>query len=127
MNDSGYAVGAAVRFYRLPIGQILIIADDVSLPFGALRLRLGGSSGGHNGLKSVQSSLNSDAFARLRVGIGQPHGRQSLDAFVLSPFSEKEREELMAVKERACAGALMWMCTDPQKAMSKINVQEPSI
>ena len=69
MNLSGEAVGALARYYKLDIGDLLVVADDVNLPLGRLRARAGGSAGGHNGFKSVTQHLGSDAYARLRVGV----------------------------------------------------------
>src|ERR1700741_2983475 len=71
MNSSGETVGALVGFYRLPLKQLLVAVDDADLPFGEIRLRPGGSSGGHHGLESIEQHLNTREFARLRIGIGR--------------------------------------------------------
>ncbi|NWK55194.1 aminoacyl-tRNA hydrolase [Verrucomicrobiaceae bacterium N1E253] len=110
MNESGQSVGAAVRFYKLEPEQVLVVYDDVSLPFGARRFRMSGSAGGHNGMKSIISHLGSDRFPRLKLGIGmdsrpaelagaegeaaknKPGG--SLVGHVLGKFSVEERNEL---------------------------------
>lgn len=110
MNESGQSVGAAVRFYKIQPEQVLVVYDDVSLPFGARRFRMAGSAGGHNGMKSIISHLGSDRFPRLKLGIGadsQPaevpvnerkpakSGRSgSLVGHVLGKFSVEERNEL---------------------------------
>jgi PTH1 family peptidyl-tRNA hydrolase len=76
MNLSGEAVGALLSWYKLPASDLIVVTDDMDLPFGRLRLRLKGSAGGHNGLKSIIESLGTLEFPRLRVGIGRPPGRQ---------------------------------------------------
>lgn len=124
MNECGPSVRATAQFYQLAPEQILVIADDVALPFGNLRLRLCGSSGGHNGLKSVKNALDSDNFARLRVGIGCPTSAQALDSFVLGQFPAYERSHLPSLKMRACEGALAWVHMDGQSAMNWVNAKD---
>lgn len=102
MNESGIAVGKAASYYRVPPDRILVISDDMDLPFGTIRLRPGGSAGGQRGLLSVISSLGTDAFPRLRVGIGRPPGNAI--NYVLQPFSLEERQslpEILDVSARA--------------------------
>lgn len=100
MNESGQSVGAAMRFYKWQPEQILVVYDDVSLPFGCLRFRAGGSAGGHNGIKSIISHLGSDRFPRLKLGIGnatqegQKNAGGSLIGHVLGKFSPDEQNEL---------------------------------
>ena len=93
MNESGQSVGAALRFYKWQPEQVLVVYDDVSLPFGSLRYRASGSAGGHNGMKSIISHLGSDRFPRLKIGIGgaKPGG---MVGHVLGEFSTDERNEL---------------------------------
>ena len=120
MNHSGEAVRAVATAKQIPSDRILIIADDIATPLGSLRLRLRGSSGGHNGLKSVEHSLQTPCFARLRVGIGQP-GDQPLDDFVLGKFTNLESGCLPPILEQAAAAALRWTCEDHSRLMSDIN------
>lgn len=95
MNNSGEAVSEAARFYKIAPENILVIFDDASLPVGKLRLRKSGSAGGHNGLKSIIYHLNSDAFPRVKIGIGEkPHPDMDLADWVLSPFSKEEQKVL---------------------------------
>jgi PTH1 family peptidyl-tRNA hydrolase len=75
MNDSGRAVGALLRFYKIPVERLLVIFDDLDLPFGVIRLRADGGAGGHNGMRSIIQHLGGNQFARLRIGIGRPLGR----------------------------------------------------
>ena len=93
MNESGQSVGAAMRFYKWQPEQVLVVYDDVSLPFGALRFRMAGSAGGHNGIKSIINHLSGESFPRLKIGIGQakPGG---MVGHVLGKFSTDEQNEL---------------------------------
>src|SRR5277367_6670690 len=87
MNLSGETVGALKDFYQLPLKQILVAVDDADLPFGEIRLRANGSSGGHHGLESIEQHLASREFARLRIGIGRTSdGRREIADYVLAPF-----------------------------------------
>ncbi|XP_054787057.1 peptidyl-tRNA hydrolase, chloroplastic [Prosopis cineraria] len=95
MNSSGESVGAIVSYYKIPLKQVLVIFDDLDLPFAKLRLLPKGGHGGHNGMKSVISHLKgSSDFPRLRIGIGRPPGKMDSVAFVLRSFTKQEREEL---------------------------------
>ncbi len=93
MNESGQSVGAAVRFYKWKPEEVLVIYDDVSLPTGTLRFRMAGSAGGHNGVKSIISHLQSDQFPRLKIGIGES-GSGNMVGHVLGKFSKAEQNEL---------------------------------
>lgn len=94
MNESGGPVAALVRFFKVDPARLLVIHDELDIPFAAIRLKLGGGEGGHNGLRSVANSLGTKDFVRVRVGIGRPPGRQDPADFVLSNFSGAERREL---------------------------------
>jgi len=100
MNESGQSVGAALRFYKWEPEQILVVYDDVSLPFGALRFRKSGSAGGHNGIRSIISHLGNDQFPRLKLGIGNMRQEEkkkaggSLTGHVLGKFSTEEQNQL---------------------------------
>ena len=92
MNESGLAVRKVLARERAPLGEVLVVVDDFALPFGKLRFREGGGAGGHNGLRSIMDELESEAFSRLRVGIGAPDGR-FID-HVLTKFEPDERQRL---------------------------------
>ncbi|XP_019424579.1 PREDICTED: peptidyl-tRNA hydrolase, mitochondrial-like [Lupinus angustifolius] len=95
MNSSGESVGAIVSYYKIPLKQVLVIFDDLDLPFAKLRLLPKGGHGGHNGMKSVINHLKgNNGFPRLRIGIGRPPGKMDPVGFVLRPFTKQEREEL---------------------------------
>lgn len=101
MNESGGPVVAVARFYKVPIDRIVVVHDDLDLPFGSLRLKLGGGDGGHNGLRSVSSALGSKDYLRVRFGIGRPPGRQDPADFVLREFGAAERRDLAFHVDRA--------------------------
>lgn len=94
MNESGGPVAAVRDFFKVPVESIVVIHDELDLPFGVLRVKRGGGDGGHNGLRSLRSALGTGEFARVRVGIGRPPGRQDPADYVLRDFSAAERKEL---------------------------------
>jgi PTH1 family peptidyl-tRNA hydrolase len=101
MNESGGPVAAARDFYKVPVERIVVVHDELDIPYGALRLKAGGGDNGHNGLKSLRRSLGSGEFLRVRFGIGRPPGRMDAAAFVLRDFSAAERKELDFYVDRA--------------------------
>ncbi|HET9996004.1 MAG TPA: aminoacyl-tRNA hydrolase [Nocardioides sp.] len=104
MNESGGAVSTLAKFYKVPPERIIAVHDELDIPYGSLRIKLGGGDNGHNGLRSMRSSLGTGDFYRVRVGIGRPPGRQDPADFVLSNYSAAERKELeMNVVEAADA------------------------
>lgn len=94
MNTTGGPIKQLATFYKVQPDHLIVIHDELDIPFGALRIKLGGGDNGHNGLRSLRSSLGSGDFYRIRVGIGRPPGRQDVSDFVLSDFSSTERKEL---------------------------------
>jgi PTH1 family peptidyl-tRNA hydrolase len=94
MNESGGAVAALVTFYKVPPQHLVVVHDELDLPFEVLRVKLGGGDNGHNGVRSIRSALGTGEFHRVRVGVGRPPGRQSPADFVLSDFAKAERELL---------------------------------
>jgi len=94
MNESGGQVAGLARFFRVPPERLLVVHDELDIPFAELRLKRGGGEGGHNGLRSISRSLATKEYCRLRVGIGRPPGRQDAADFVLRDFSPTERKEL---------------------------------
>lgn len=101
MNESGGPVVNAARFYKVPPARIVVVHDDLDLPFGALRLKRGGGDGGHNGLRSITAALGDKEYARVRFGIGRPPGRQDPADYVLREFASAERKELAFLVDRA--------------------------
>jgi PTH1 family peptidyl-tRNA hydrolase len=101
MNDSGGAVRALLDFYRVPPERLVVVHDELDLPLGALRVKLGGGDNGHNGLKSLRAALGTGEFHRVRVGIGRPPGSQAPADFVLRPFAAGERPAIDTAVARA--------------------------
>lgn len=96
MNDSGGPIAALCAFYKVPAERVVVVHDELDLPFESLRVKLGGGDNGHNGLRSVRAALGTGDFFRVRVGIGRPPGRQSPADFVLSDYTAAERRVLPA-------------------------------
>ena len=94
MNRSGQSVAALARFYRITPAEILVVHDELDIPAGDVRVKLGGGEGGHNGLRSISSSLGTKDYLRVRVGIGRPPGRMDAADYVLRDFGTVERKEL---------------------------------
>jgi peptidyl-tRNA hydrolase, PTH1 family len=109
MNESGVAVGGVSGYYRLPASQIVVIHDELDLPFGIIRLKRGGGDNGHNGLRSVTAHLGTRDYYRVRIGIGRPPGRMGPAAYVLRDFGAPEREELPFLLDRAADAVEMLM------------------
>lgn len=101
MNESGGPVAALRDYFQVPPDRMVVLHDELDIPFGALRVKLGGGDNGHNGLRSVRRSLGSGEFARVRFGIGRPPGRLDPATFVLRDFSPAERKELPLLLDRA--------------------------
>ena len=101
MNESGGPVAGLRGFYHLPPERIVVIHDELDLPFGAIRLKLGGGDNGHNGLRSVTAALGTREYYRVRFGISRPPGRMDPAAYVLRDFTAAEREELPVLVDRA--------------------------
>jgi PTH1 family peptidyl-tRNA hydrolase len=129
MNRSGQAVSAAMRFHDLGLLDLLVVVDDIHLPCGTVRMRAGGSSGGHNGLADVQrhvavfaeaASRPATDYARLRVGVDEP-GRVPLEAYVLSAFSPGQWAQMQVALNQAAEAVQYWACHGVEKAMNRFN------
>ena len=125
MNLSGEAVACAAGRLQLEPSEILIVSDDMDLPLGKLRLRRGGSDGGHNGLKSVISELGSADFLRLRLGIGRPERRAEVVDHVLSAFTPEEQKLFDAELEDAVKAVKLVLSVPLNMAMNEVNRREP--
>lgn len=97
MNESGGPVKAAADYAKVTIDRIIVVQDELDIPFGSIRIKVGGGDGGHNGVKSIKKSFGSGDFTRVRVGIDRPPGRQDPADYVLRSFSSNERRELAQV------------------------------
>lgn len=122
MNLSGEAAGEAARFYKLDPAHVLVISDDVDLPLGKLRIRTGGSAGGHNGLKSIIQHLGSDQFPRLKVGVGgKPHPDYDMADWVLGKLQGEDKNVMDQAVKRAADAVECLLRDGPQKAMNRFN------
>ena len=119
MNLSGKAVLAAGRFYKLEPEDLLVISDDLALPVGRVRMRASGSAGSHNGLKNIIDRLGTDAWCRLRIGIGEAIGVPSV--YVLSRFDERELAGMDMVWPWACDAVESWVSHGPDLTMTRYN------
>ena len=117
MNLSGETVGAVKNFYQLPLGQLVVAADDADLPLGTIRLRAEGSSGGHHGLESIEQHVASREFARLKIGIGRKDGLREITNHVLGRFDSTENELMEKVLDRAVGQVETWLDAGIEKAM----------
>lgn len=122
MNLSGQCIAPLVQTHQIPLSQILVIHDELDLPFGRMLLKQGGGSGGHNGLKSLDEELGSRDYARLRFGIGRPEDPdQDIAAYVLSPFAQDQQETLVELLTQATE-MVETCCTEGlNKAMNRWN------
>lgn len=121
MNESGSAVAGLVRKLRVPLSGLLVVYDDLDLPFGRLRLRARGSAGGHRGLASIIASLGSQEFPRLRVGIDRPGPGLDPADYVLSPFTSPERAELPDILDKAAEAIRLVIAVGLDGAMNRVN------
>ena len=115
MNESGGPVRAALAYYKLDPSNLLVVHDDIDLPFGRFRLQVGGGSGGHNGIRSVEKSLGTKEFSRLKIGVGRPPGSMDPADFVLRNFTKKEQPEADLMIVDAAEVTELWL-TDRVKA-----------
>jgi peptidyl-tRNA hydrolase, PTH1 family len=121
MNLSGQAVSSLIRFYKIPLDHILVMHDDLDLPFGTLRMRPEGGSGGQKGLGSIIEQLGTQAFPRLRVGIGRPPGRMQAADYVLQSFPSEDQVLLSGVLTRARDAALTFVRNGLEQSMNLFN------
>ena len=122
MNLSGEAIAQAMSFYKIPIENVLVIFDDISLDVGVMRIRRKGSAGGHNGLKSIIECCGSEDFPRIKIGIGKkPHPDYDLKDWVLGRFTDEEREKLSGVFANVLPAAELIVQGKTGDAMNKFN------
>ena len=121
MNLSGNAVRYWLQKLGLPQERLMVICDDINLPFGTIRLRRSGSDGGHNGLKNICELLESQDWARLRIGVGHEFAEGQQIDFVLGEFSAEQRAEIPALAKKVVAGLRTWAFVGIDQAMSQVN------
>jgi PTH1 family peptidyl-tRNA hydrolase len=111
MNESGGAVKQVATFYKVPPERIVVVHDEIDLPFDTMRVKLGGGDNGHNGLRSLRGALGTGDFYRVRIGVGRPPGRQDVADFVLSDYSAAERK-LVPLQVMSAADAVECLVTE---------------
>ena len=123
MNLSGLAVKPLLKKYKIDLSGLLVVCDDLDLEFGRLKLKTGGSCAGHQGIKSIIASVNSQEFPRLRVGIGRPPNHLEASEFVLLPFVREERVKLAGIIKSATDCCCTWISDGAVEAMNMFNKQ----
>lgn len=122
MNLSGDAIVQAANFYKVPPKRVIVVSDETALPIGRLRIRRGGSAGGHNGLKSVIARLGTDQFPRIRLGVGdKPHPDYDMADWVLSAFKGQDAADMELVAKKAADAVECYITEGADRAMNKFN------
>ena len=123
MNLSGKAVRYWMNELKIPVENIMVISDDLNIPFGTLRLRKNGSAGGHNGLTNITELIGTQEYARIRVGIGNDFGRGQQVGFVLGELSKEEKGEMEGICKRVIDGVKAWATIGVDRAMNTVNTK----
>ena len=123
MNLSGKAVRYWMNELKIPVENLLVISDDLNIPFGTLRLRKNGSAGGHNGLTNINEMIGTQDYARIRVGIGNEFGRGQQVNYVLGELSREELTEMEDISKRVIEGVKAWATIGPDRAMNFVNTK----
>lgn len=123
MNLSGNAVRYWMDKFNVPIERLLIICDDLNLPFGTLRMRKKGSDGGHNGLKNIQELIGTQNYARIRAGIGNDFNKGGQIDFVIGQFNTDEEDKIPSICEKATEGIKSFITIGPERTMSSFNAK----
>lgn len=123
MNLSGNAVRYWLQELDIPLENLMIICDDINLPFGTVRMRMNGSNGGHNGLGNIEELLQSREYARIRIGVGHEFSEGNQISFVLAPFSDEQFLQIPELEKRVAAGVKTWALAGGQKAMTELNTK----
>ena len=124
MNSSGDAVRRCIDYYKVPVDELLVVCDDIALPLGVMRIRAKGSTGGHNGLKSVEAHLGTDHYMRFRIGVGSPSRRHDLIDHVLGKFTSEEKPIVDEMVKKAAEVLLLYVQKGSAAAMQKANARE---
>ena len=126
MNLSGKAVRYWMNELDIPLENLMVISDDLNIPFGTLRLRKGGSAGGHNGLSNINELIGTQDYARIRVGIGNDFGRGHQVDFVLGELSDEQKKQMEEISKRAIEGIKAWALMGADRAMNIVNTRPKS-
>ena len=123
MNLSGKAVKYWMNELKIPVENLMVISDDLNIPFGTLRLRKNGSAGGHNGLTNINELIGTQDYARIRVGIGNEFGRGQQVDYVLGRLTDEEMEIMPEVSKKVIEGIKAWATIGPDRAMNVVNIR----
>ena len=123
MNLSGKAVRYWMNELKIPVENIIVLSDDLNIPFGTLRLRKNGSAGGHNGLTNITELIGTQEYARIRIGIGNDFGRGQQVGFVLGELSKEEKDEMESISKRVIDGVKAWATIGADRAMNTVNTK----
>ena len=124
MNESGGPVGRLARWYKVPASDLVVVHDEIDIPFGEVRVKVGGGTAGHNGLGSLVSHLGTKDFIRVRVGVGRPRGRSGAVDHVLNGFSSAERKVLPDLLDRAADAVERMLEVGVERAMNEVNTRD---
>jgi peptidyl-tRNA hydrolase, PTH1 family len=122
MNESGRPVSALVRYFKIAVERLVVVHDEIDIPFGEVRVKVGGGTAGHNGLNSIVPHLGKD-FVRVRVGVGRPRGRREAADHVLAEFTSGERKELPFMVDRAADAVEAVLERGTERAMNEVNTR----
>lgn len=123
MNESGRPVAALLRFYKVEPSNLVVVHDELDIPFGDIRVKFGGGVAGHNGLKSIAQHLGTKEFVRIRFGISRPPGQRDAAGHVLSDFAKKERDDLPSLIDRATDAVKLVVEDGLERAMNQMNTR----
>jgi peptidyl-tRNA hydrolase, PTH1 family len=124
MNESGRPLRAVASFYKIDAGQIVVLHDEIDIPFGDVRIKSGGGTAGHNGLKSIVAHLGTQDFTRVRIGVSRPPSSRGATGHVLGDFSAAEREALPAVLDLAADAVERILDVGVERAMNELNTRK---
>ena len=127
MNLSGKAVRYWMNELKIPVENLLVISDDLNIPFGTIRLRKNGSAGGHNGLTNINELIGTQEYARIRVGIGNDFGRGQQVGYVLGELSDEEKTQMTEITKRVIDGVKAWATVGPDRAMNTVNTRPKQV
>jgi len=126
MNLSGQSIRQVLDFYQIKADDLLVVHDDLDLPFGTVRIKVGGGDGGHKGIRSLIDHLGDAAFIRVRLGIGKPAFRDDTERYVLQPVPKADLEQLAEVVRTACEAVREILAAGARPAMNRFNIRERS-
>ena len=124
MNRSGQAVSALMAYFKLAVEDLLVIHDDLDVDFGRIKIVRGGGTGGHRGVQSIHGSLREDRYVRVKVGIGRPRFNEAVEDYVLSPWYEDQRDQIVEIADSVAAAVTVIITEGLEKAMTAFNARQ---